>query len=79
METFVKQPLSLLTLELLKLFARDVFEKDLIEIKGFLVKYFAGKAMDLADETWDKNSWTENDEIRLLEEHNRIPYKRKKL
>jgi hypothetical protein len=79
MEAIVKQPLTALQLELLKLFSRDISENDLLEIKRFLVKYFAEKAMDLADETWKKKNWTEVDEFQMLKEHNRTPYKRKKL
>jgi hypothetical protein len=79
METTVKQPMTTLQLELLKIFARDINEFDLIEIKKFLIQYFASKAMDLADNVWEQKKWTEKDEIQFLNEHNRIPYKRKKL
>ncbi len=78
MQTLVKQPLTNLQLELLNVFAREVDEKDLIEIKRFLINYFATKAMDMADSVWDKNQWTEKDEHRFLNEHSRTPYKRKK-
>jgi len=77
MQTLVKQPLTTLQLEMLKLFARDIEETDLIEIKKFLVKYFANKAMDLADKVWEQNNWNEQDENRFLKEHNRTPYKHK--
>jgi hypothetical protein len=79
MEAAVKQPLTSLQLELLKLFARDISESDLLEIKKFLVNYFAEKAMDLADQKWDSEDWNEKDEIKMLQEHNRTVYKRKKL
>jgi hypothetical protein len=75
LETIVKQPLTALQLELLKLFARNISENDLLEIKQFLVKFFAEKAMDSADEIWKMNNWTEVDEIKMLNEHNRTPYK----
>ncbi len=78
METIAKQPLTSLQLELLKLFSRDIAETDLREIKKILVQYFAQKAMDLADNVWEQNKWTENDEIQFLNQHNRTPYKRKK-
>lgn len=77
MQTIVKQPLTSLQLELLKIFAREIDEFDLIEIKKFLIQYFANKAMNLADQVWDKNNWTEQDENRFLTEHNRTSYKRK--
>jgi hypothetical protein len=77
MQTLVKQPLTILQLELLKIFARDIEETDLIEIKKMLVQYFANKAMDLADNVWEKNKWGEQEENKFLQEHNRTPYKHK--
>jgi len=78
METSIKQPLTELQLELLKLFARDIDERDLIEIKKLLIQYFANKAMDTADKVWEQNKWTEQDEVRFLNEHNRASYQNKK-
>jgi len=78
MQTLVKQRLTTLQLELLQIFARDIDENDLLEIKKFLVQFFANKAMDLADKVWEKNNWNEQDEKEFLKEHNRTPYKRKK-
>ncbi len=79
METLVKQPLTSLQLELLKIFSRDIEESDLLEIKKFLVHYFAAKAMDLADKVWEQNNWNEKNEMQFLKEHNRTPYKHKKV
>jgi hypothetical protein len=79
MQTHVKQPLTPLQLELLKMFERDVTEKDLLEIKKILIQYFANRAMDLTDKVWEEKEWVENDEKNLLTEHNRTPYKRKKV
>lgn len=70
----VQHSLSNLQLELLKLFARNVAEQNLLEIKKLLVKYFAKKAMDLADKVWEENNWTEADEQKMLNEHLRTPY-----
>jgi len=78
MQTIVKQPLTSLQLELLKIFARDIEERDLLEIKKILTSYFAQKAMDLADKVWEQKNWNEKDENQFLNEHNRIEYKRKK-
>ena len=64
----VKQPLTNLQLEILKLYARQVSEHDLLEIKKLLAKYFAQKAMDLADQAWDEKGWTNKDEERFLNE-----------
>lgn len=78
MQTTIKQPLTPLQLELLKIFARDIDERDLLEIKKFLIRYFANKAMDIADKIWEQNNWNDQDEAKFLNEHNRTPYKRKK-
>jgi hypothetical protein len=65
----VKQPFTNLQLEILKLYARQVSEHDLLKIKKLLAKYFAQKAMDLADQAWDEKGWTSEDEEKLLNEH----------
>ncbi len=74
MEGILKQPLTTLQLELLKLFSRDVDEKDLLEIKNMLALYFANKATSLADKVWEKNNWNEIDETNFLNEHLRTSY-----
>lgn len=75
METQLKQPLTNLQLELLKLFSMTVSTIDLLELKKFLVQYFANKSMDMADEAWDKNNWNKKDEKKFLNDHLRTPYK----
>ena len=74
MET-LKTPLNEPQLELLKMFASNISETDWLEIKRLIVRFFAKKAMASANETWDKNAWTVEDEQRMLETHMRIPYK----
>ena len=74
MET-LKTPLNEPQLELLKMFASNISETDWLEIKRLIVRFFAKKAMTSANETWDKNAWTAEDEQRMLETHMRIPYK----
>jgi hypothetical protein len=66
--------LTNLQLELLHLFAREVEENDVIEIKKMLLQYFVQKSMKIADEAWDKNGWTSEDEDKMLKEHFRTPY-----
>ena len=61
-------------LEILRLFSRELDEKDLIEIKRLIVKYLADKVTGLADEIWEKNNWTNDDMEKLLETHKRTPY-----
>lgn len=65
------QALSNLQLELLKTFTRQVSDEDVLAIRKMLAQYFAQKAMNLADDVWDKNNWTTNDTQQLTSEHNR--------
>ena len=63
--------LSNLQLELLRTYSRDVSEEDVVAIRQFLAQYFAEKAMNMADQVWDANSWTSYDTQRLAQIHNR--------
>ncbi len=60
---------------MLKLYAQDVSEKDLIAIRYLIGQYFAEKAMDMADESWQKKGWTNEDAEELLKAKMRTPYK----
>jgi hypothetical protein len=51
-------PFSNLQLELLKLYATNVPEADLLEIKRFLARFFMKKAITEADEIWDERQYT---------------------
>jgi hypothetical protein len=70
----IPQPFTNLQLELLKLYARDVPEQDLLEIKRLLAQYFIDKSSDLADKVWDEKGLSEGD---ILAHHKRTPYIRK--
>lgn len=63
------QTLSNLQLELLKVYSRQISDEDVKAIQKLLADYFAQKAMNLADEIWDKNQWTNHDTQRLSSEH----------
>ncbi|EON75868.1 hypothetical protein ADIS_3759 [Lunatimonas lonarensis] len=63
----VQPPLSNLQRELLGIFAKEVPEKDLIAIRGLLARYFAEKAMDLADDFWDSKGWSDEKADQILE------------
>lgn len=68
-------PFSNLQMELLRLFARNLSEEELLEIKLLLAKHFMDKAMDAAERAWQQNNWTTADAARLTHEHHRTPYK----
>jgi hypothetical protein len=70
----IPQPLNEMQLEILQLFNRDVSEEDMLAIKRFIVRYFAQKAISGANQKWDENGWTAEDEERLLNLHERTPY-----
>jgi len=57
-EYSIPQPFSNLQLELLKLYARKVSDRDLLQIKTLLGQYFADKASDLADQVWEEKKLT---------------------
>ncbi|MEO8148246.1 MAG: hypothetical protein ABI723_11435 [Bacteroidia bacterium] len=60
MKQEIRQPLSNLQLELLKVFSRKVDDKDLMELKKLIANYFAEKAMDKADEVYEKKKWNKS-------------------
>jgi hypothetical protein len=61
-------------LEILKLFSRDLDDKDLIEIKRLIVQYLAQKVTDMVDTIWEEKNWTDEDMDELLQSHHRTPY-----
>lgn len=66
--------LSNLQLELLNLYAQNVSDQDLKNIKDLIVQYFAEQAMDIADKVWEDKGWTDEDSHRLANTRMRIPY-----
>jgi len=70
-------PLNEHQLEILKLFARDMEEKDFLEIKRLIVGYLAEKVSDEADKIWEKKNWTNKDMDDLLKNHQRAGAKPK--
>ncbi len=71
-------PLSNIQLELLKLFERDIEDRDLIEIKRLIVKYLSTKLSVQADKVWDRKNWTNEHMDKFLRTHMRTPYNRSK-
>ncbi len=72
-DSSIRQPFSNVQLELLKLFASNVTDEELLEIKELLAKYFFEKAKDSADKAWDEKGL---DEKTLLNTHYRTPYRK---
>lgn len=57
--------------ELLKLYANDINENQLFEIKLMLGKYFAQQATEAMDKAWEQKNLTTEDMINWINEHNR--------
>ena len=64
------QPFSNLQLELLKLYATNVPDVDLLEIKRYLARFFMKKAIAEADEIWDERGYTPELMGKILEGNN---------
>lgn len=71
----INYPLSNMQLELLKLFSRDIEDKDVQEIKKLIVKYLSQKLGSAANEIWEEKNWTDEAMDKLLHTHRRTPYK----
>ncbi len=67
------QPLSNLQQELLKLYASNIDDNDLLNIKRYLAKYFANKAIKEADTIWNEKGYTSETMEQWLNEDDK-PY-----
>jgi uncharacterized protein YecA (UPF0149 family) len=56
--------------ELLRLFAHQVDEKDLTQIKDLIGQYFANRLSSIADGAWQRNKWTDQDMDDILNDPN---------
>jgi hypothetical protein len=63
--------LSNVQLELLKLYANNISEQSLIEIRQVLAEYFAQKATEAMDTEWEQRGLTPEDMIQWTNEHKR--------
>ncbi len=71
MQAAISFPLSNLQVELLKLFAQNIPEQDLIQIKLLIAQYLAQKATELADKVWEEKGLSPE---MILNRHFRTPY-----
>jgi hypothetical protein len=58
MNTSIQPPLTNLQMELLKLFSRQLPDKDLHAIRDLIAQYLLERSFELADEEWDKRGYT---------------------
>ena len=71
----LKNKLTNLQLELLKLYSKNIPSNDLSEIKQLIAQYFAEKMTIEADKIWEEKQYKEED---LLNLHLRTEYKTNK-
>ena len=69
------QPLTNLQQELLKLYASNIDDADLENVRRFLAQYFADKAIKEADDIWDKKPYSNQTMEQWLNEGNE-PYQK---
>jgi hypothetical protein len=71
----IDNPLKPSQLYMLQLMSK-IEEEDLIEIKKMVRKYLAQKLTRQADDVWEKNGWTHEQESEILNTHLRTPYQK---
>lgn len=64
--TELKLPLSNVQIELLKLFATDLSEEDLTDLKLVIARFFAQRSIKMADQIWEEKDYTDEDMDKLL-------------
>ncbi len=62
--------LSNIQQELLKLYSSNIADADLLNIKRYLARYFASKAIDEADQIWDQKGYNNDTMSKWLNEDN---------
>ena len=67
-----KPPLTNLQLELLKLYANQLPEEQLFEIKLLLGRFFAQKATDAMQKTWQEQQLSPEEMKKWANEHHRV-------
>ena len=58
--------MSNVQLELLKLYSTNLSEKDILELKDVLAKFYAEKSIELADAVWQQKGYTAEDMNSIL-------------
>jgi hypothetical protein len=67
MQVALKQPLSNVQLELLKMFSHQLSDTDLVALRTTLAQFFAQRLIAQADAVWEENQWTDAEVDALLE------------
>jgi hypothetical protein len=54
----VRQPLSNVQVELLKIYSTNITEPELIELKDLLAQFYAKKSIEFANKAWKEKNLT---------------------
>ncbi len=73
MDTTISQPLTNVQLELLKSFAHQLPESDLLELRKVLALFFAERLIREADAVWEKQHRTDQEVETILSTKMRLP------
>ncbi|WP_019989050.1 hypothetical protein [Rudanella lutea] len=60
-------PLSNVQTELLRLYATDLSESDLLDLKQLLANFYAERSIKRANQIWDERGLTNDDMLQWLE------------
>lgn len=71
----VKQPFTNGQIEILKLFADNLTDIELADLKKMLAAFRFRRATLAADKVWEEKGWTEKDAKAMLNIHERTPYR----
>lgn len=63
----LKQPLSNVQLELLKTFSHQLSESEILDLREILARFFAQRAIQIANEVWEEKGWGDEDVERMLD------------
>lgn len=64
----INYPLSNVQIELMKLFSTNLSDKELMELKDMLAKFYSDKATSQADAIWDERGLSDDDMDKWLNE-----------
>ena len=62
----IKQPLSNVQLEILKVFSYHLTDEELRDFRDTIAQYFANRAISSANKVWEEKGWTDEDVDRML-------------
>jgi hypothetical protein len=72
MKSPIHPPLSNIQAELLKLFATDIPEHHLLELKTMIARFLLDKARDKADSIWEERGYSDQNLLDILSKENNV-------